>query len=48
MSNRDSVAAFDVEALKLDCTVGGGALRVERGELMLYSWEREAEPTELF
>ena len=37
-----------MEALKLDYTVGGGSNRVERGELVIYSWNREAEPAGLF
>lgn len=45
---RECFAGFDMEALKLDDTVGGGANRVERGELVIYSWDREAEPAGLF
>lgn len=45
---RSCFAGFDMEALKLDYTVGGGANRVERGELVIYSWYREAEPAGLF
>ena len=45
---RECFAGFDMEALKLDYTVGGGANRVERGELVIYSWDREAEPAGLF
>ena len=37
-----------MEALKIDYTVGGGAKAVERGELIIYSWDREAEPAGLF
>lgn len=33
-----------MEELKIDYTVGGGANRVERGELVIYSWERLSEP----
>lgn len=35
-------------ALKLDYTVGGRSNRVELGELVNYSWSREAEPAGLF
>ena len=45
---RECFAEFEMEALKLDYTVGGGANRVERGELVIYSWNREAEPAGLF
>ena len=45
---RECFAGFDMEALKLDYTVGGGANRVERGELAIYSWDRQAEPAGLF
>ena len=34
-----------MEELKLDYTVGGGA---NRGELVIYNWDREAEPAGLF
>lgn len=37
-----------MEALKLGHTVGGAANRVERGELVIYSWHREVEPPGLF
>ncbi|WP_057092502.1 DNA adenine methylase [Comamonas thiooxydans] len=39
---------FEMESLKLDYTVGGGANRVERGELVIYSWARSEEPAGLF
>ena len=39
---------YEMEALKLDYTVGGGSNRVERGELVIYSWNRAAEPAGLF
>ena len=45
---RECFAGFDMEALKLDYTVGGGANRVERGELVIYSWDRQFEPAGLF
>ena len=45
---RECFAGFDMEALKLDYTVGGGANRVERGELVIYSWDRAEEPAGLF
>lgn len=39
---------FDIEGLTLDYTVGGGANRVERGEVIIYNWDRGAEPAGLF
>ncbi len=41
-------SAYDMEELRIDYTVGGGANRVERGELVTYSWDRQAEPAGLF
>ncbi|MFN3734170.1 hypothetical protein [Comamonas testosteroni] len=37
-----------LKTLKLDYTVGGGANRVERGELVIYSWARSEELAGLF
>ena len=45
---RRCFAAFDMEELRIDYTVGGGAQRVERGEVVIYSWDRQAEPAGLF
>ena len=45
---RECFKDFEMESLKLDYTVGGGANRVERGELVIYSWNRESEPAGLF
>ena len=45
---RECFKDFEMEALKLDYTVGGGSNRVERGELVIYSWNRAAEPAGLF
>ncbi len=45
---RECFGDFAMEALKLDYTVGGGANRVERGELVIYSWDHQAEPAGLF
>ncbi|EJE51320.1 hypothetical protein PMI14_04001 [Acidovorax sp. CF316] len=45
---RQCFAAFDMEELRINYTVGGGANRVERGELVIYSWDRQAEPAGLF
>lgn len=39
---------FGMEALSIDYTVGGGQNRAERQELIIYSWDREAEPPGLF
>ena len=45
---RECFKDFDMESLTLDYTVGGGANRVERGELVIYSWDRKSEPAGLF
>ena len=39
---------FCTESLAIDYTVGGGANRAERQELIIYSWDRAAEPAGLF
>ena len=45
---RECFADFDMETLKLNYTVGEGVNRVERGELVVFSWDRQAEPARLF
>ena len=45
---RECFKDYQMEALTLDYTVGGGANRVERGELVIYNWNREEEPAGLF
>jgi DNA adenine methylase len=45
---RQCFAAFQMETFSIDYTVGGGANRVERQELIIYSWDRAAEPAQLF
>lgn len=40
--------AFEFEELAIDYTVGGGANRAQRGELIIYSWPRSADPAQLF
>jgi DNA adenine methylase len=45
---RRAFDGFQMEALKIDYTVGGGANRAERQELIIYSWDRDAEPAGLF
>lgn len=39
---------FGMESLSIDYTVGGGQNRAERQELIIYSWDREADPAGLF
>ncbi len=39
---------FQMETLQIDYTVGGGAKRAPRSELIIYSWDRDAEPAGLF
>jgi DNA adenine methylase len=45
---RQCFHGFQMETLQLDYTVGGGANRASRGELIIYSWDRDAEPAGLF
>ncbi|MDP3519812.1 MAG: DNA adenine methylase [Hydrogenophaga sp.] len=45
---RSCFEGYQMETLKIDYTVGGGANRAERQELIIYSWDREAEPAGLF
>lgn len=45
---RQCFEGFGMESLAIDYTVGGGANRAERQELIIYSWDREAEPAGLF
>jgi DNA adenine methylase len=40
-------AAFQMDAAGINYTVGGGK-GAERSELIIYSWDREAEPAGLF
>lgn len=39
---------FEMEDFEIDYTVGGGANRAARRELIIYSWPRSAEPAGLF
>jgi DNA adenine methylase len=45
---RQAFAAFDMETLEIDYTVGGGGKPATRRELIIYSWDRQAEPAGLF
>lgn len=45
---RQCFEGFDMETLSIDYTVGGASNRVERQELIIYSWDRAAEPAGLF
>ena len=45
---RRCFAAFQTETLSIDYTVGGGAKPATRSELIIYSWDRQAEPAGLF
>ena len=47
VNGQQIITATDGNA-RVETTVGGGANRVERGELVIYSWDREAEPAGLF
>lgn len=39
---------FDIETVRLEYTVGGTQGRGERSELVIFSWDRSAEPAGLF
>jgi len=41
-------AGFDVEVVDIAYIVGGGARPAQRQELIVYSWDRQAEPAGLF
>jgi DNA adenine methylase len=45
---RSCFGRFQMESLEIDYTVGGGGNRAARRELIIYSWDREAEPAGLF
>jgi DNA adenine methylase len=45
---RRCFARYQTEELEIDYTVGGGGNRAARRELIIYSWDREAEPAGLF
>lgn len=45
---RRCFAGYDMETFKIDYTVGGGANRAERSEVIIYNWNRQAEPAGLF
>ena len=46
-SIRECFGGFDMEALKMDYAVGWGFNRVELSELVIYSWDRRADPAGL-
>ena len=39
---------FQMDSVPITYTVGGGGKAVERGELIIYSWDRASEPAGLF
>ena len=41
-------ARFQMDTTGIQYNVGGGGKGVERKELIIYSWDREAEPAGLF
>jgi DNA adenine methylase len=45
---RECFKAFEMEALDIDYTVGGGGKAVQRRELIIYSWPVSREPAQLF
>ena len=45
---RELFAAFQMESLDITYTLSGGDNAVKRGELIIYSWDRAAEPAGLF
>ncbi|MEQ1685444.1 MAG: DNA adenine methylase [Burkholderiaceae bacterium] len=40
--------AFQMEEFEIDYTLGGGGKPATRGEVVIYSWDRQAEPAGLF
>lgn len=40
--------AFEIETTDIQYTVGGGARAVDRKEVIIYSWDRAADPVGLF
>lgn len=45
---RRAFNGFQMETAEIAYTVGGGARQAQRTELIIYSWDREAEPAGLF
>ena len=45
---REIFSGLQFEELEIDYTVGGGGKAARRGELLIYSWDREEEPAGLF
>lgn len=45
---RRAFGAFQTEDFEIDYTLAGGAKAVTRREVVIYSWDRQAEPTGLF
>lgn len=45
---RRAFAEFQMQELDIDYTIGGGGKAAERKELIIYSWDRDAEPAGLF
>lgn len=45
---RKAFEGFQMERLEIDYTVGGGGKPATRGELIIYSWDRDEEPAGLF
>lgn len=45
---RRAFGSFQMEELEIDYTVGGGANAARRKELIIYSWDRESDPAQLF
>lgn len=45
---REIFAGFQLDEMSIDYTVGGGGKAARRRELLIYSWDRQAEPAGLF
>ncbi|XHS78479.1 DNA adenine methylase [Burkholderiaceae bacterium UC74_6] len=45
---RECFKGFHMESFDINYTVGGGARQAERKELVIWSWDQEAEPAGLF
>ena len=45
---RECFAGFQMDTVPITYQVAGGGKGADRTELIIYSWDREAEPVQLF
>lgn len=45
---RSAFTGFEMDTVDIAYTVGGGGKAADRKELIIYSWDRQAEPAGLF